>query len=179
MRHFFRAIAAAAIILLPIGVSAHLAGGDDVTKDGLILDFGYDPSPPVAGAPSTFAFNLADAGTDTAVAPDSVWVRFVKDGSAAFAGTFLPKDGSVAFTAVLPDPGTYAITARYSYKGREIEGSFSVTASPPAATVAPAPFSTTAATPAGGPDAARVLAAVAVALGAYLYGEYRGRRARK
>ncbi|HSD12340.1 MAG TPA: hypothetical protein VLC10_02165, partial [Patescibacteria group bacterium] len=104
MRNLFRAMTAAALILLPFAASAHLAGGDDVTKDGYILDFGYDPAPPAAGAPSTFAFNLADAATDAAVAPDSVWVRFVKDGSAVIAGTFQPKNGSVAFTAVLPDP---------------------------------------------------------------------------
>lgn len=178
MRALFRAAILATLVLLPVSASAHLAGGADVTKDGYILDFGYDPAPPVAGAPATFALNLADAKTMTAVRADGIWVRIVKDGAAVFAGTFKPVDGNATFTAVLPDEGRYDVTARFTRNGKTVEGAYSLTAAPRAAVaaIASAPPAAAADDAPDARNAARVFAAVAVALGAYLYGTYRGMR---
>lgn len=178
MRPLFRAAFLAALILLPLSASAHLAGGDDITKDGYILDFGYDPAPPVAGAPVTFAFNLADAASLRAVAADEIWVRIIKDGTAVFAGSLKPKDGNATLTTVLPDEGRHDVTVRFTRKGKTVEGSYVLTVAPRAAVtaIAAAPPASADADAPEARNAARVFAAVAVALGAYLYGTYRGMR---
>lgn len=179
MRDFLRAALLAALVLLPASASAHLAGGNDVTEDGYILDFGYDPAPPVAGEPVTFALNLADAKSMSAVPAIGIWVRIIKDGKAVFAGTFKPDNGNATFTAVLPDEGRYDVTARFILKDKTIENAFAVTAAPRGAVTAIAaapPTASDAADDHEARNAARVFAAVAVALGAYLYGTYRGMR---
>ncbi|HTM68475.1 MAG TPA: hypothetical protein VL426_04190 [Candidatus Binatia bacterium] len=150
MRKLIAALAASFMLLAGSPASAHLAGGDDIVVDGRILDFGYDPAPPVAGATTTFAFNLGDETTSKALAPESVWVRIAQGDAIAFAGTLAPANGSATVQAVLPSPGAYDVTARYSYGGRELDGTFQVTAAPAAASGtpephAPAPWSSTAA----------------------------------
>ena len=118
-------------LLMASPAAAHLSGGADVVVDGLILDFGYDPEPPEAGATTTLAFNLADEKTLEAVVPVSVWVRVAQGDAIAFAGTLTPANGSATVQTVLPSAGVYEVTARYVYGGREIEGKFAVSASPP------------------------------------------------
>lgn len=165
----------AAVLAFAAPASAHLADGADVVKDGIILDFGFDPGPPLAGQPATFAFNLADEKTGRTLEPDAVWVRISQGETIAFVGTLRPEHGNVTFQAVMPVAGKYDVVARYAYGGKTIEGAFGFEAasSPPAETIA-------AASPPPSPakndreGALRVLAAVAIAFAAYLFGRHQG-----
>ena len=111
-----------------------MAAGDDVVVGDYILDFGYDPAFPQAGGATTLAFNFADAKAQTALSPESVWVRISLGDKIVFSGVEAAQNGNVTMTFDFPEPGDYAIDASYRYQGNDIKTTFplKVSSLPPA-----------------------------------------------
>ena len=102
------------LILLCIPFSlAHLAGGEDVEKEGFIVDFGYEPGTVKEKQRSTLAFNLLNADTEELIEPSRVWVRISDKEDIVFAGNLAPQAKHVAFSYTFPRSGSYEITARF------------------------------------------------------------------
>jgi len=94
--------------------AAHLAGGDDITVDGYVVDFGYDPAEPSDADRTIIAINLLNATTNELIVPDSVWVRISNPEDITFAGTFFPESQHVSFTYKFPHGGDYDILIRFN-----------------------------------------------------------------
>ena len=106
------------ILFLAFGfVSSHLESGEDVRKNGYVIDFGYSPAEIISGNPSNFVFNLINETTEVFVNFTSLWVRISSEDEIIFAGDFFPKDSSVPFVFVFPDSGGYSIETEF-YNGQ-------------------------------------------------------------
>lgn len=98
------------LLALSTPVSAHLAGGQDVSVDGYIVDLGHTPATITAGDPTTFLFTLANKSQVNA---DSVWVR-IADETTQFTGTLKTNTfGSATMTQTLPRTGSYNVKTRF------------------------------------------------------------------
>src|SRR3990167_4477745 len=84
------------------GASAHLAGGEDRDLGEVIEDFGYDPSPIVAGGGGFFAFNFVRKQDQMPAPPASLWVRISQDDEILFSGTLAPEADHMVLSYVFP-----------------------------------------------------------------------------
>ncbi|MBS3084617.1 hypothetical protein J4411_01770 [Candidatus Pacearchaeota archaeon] len=92
---------------------AHLDAGEDVHKDGYIIDFGYSPSQISDGKPSNIVFNLVNETTEERINLTFIWVRISSEKEVVFAGEFYPEKGSTPFTFTFPHGGKYAIDIKF------------------------------------------------------------------
>lgn len=102
-------IIAAALLVLTPGVTAHLAGGEHVEKDGVIVDLGYTPEDIHANEPTTL---LVTAATNqTQVKADQAWIRIQQNNQTLLSTTVKPTEaGSAQLTYTFPDDGEAEIT---------------------------------------------------------------------
>lgn len=107
--------------------SSHLENGKDITKDGYIIDLGFSPKIIQKDKSANFAINLVNSTTEQSIDIDSTWVRISLSDNVVFAGEFVPKKGSVAFTYTFPKSGNYTIDIKF-YNGEYLveEQDFSV-----------------------------------------------------
>jgi len=117
MNRISTTIIAAALALLPLASSAHMAAGQDIEVDGYILDFGFAPELPVAGQLSDISINLVDAETEEPVDTDEAWVRIGGADGFVFSGRFRPVDGNVTFSIVIPEAGDQEVHVQFLQQG--------------------------------------------------------------
>lgn len=130
MRLFFVFLGIAAFLgFTPLLLSAHGFGGSlEVNTGEYLVDVGYQPITPSAGAPVSYDFLLAEAKTGRPVEFESVWVRIAKGKSTVFA-TGIKKAELGPTTLVYTYPGggqDYELSVRYEGpEGTLAEASFS------------------------------------------------------
>ncbi len=100
------------ILTLPLA-QGHLASGEDITKNGYIIDFGYEPENPRAGDQVKINVNLVNATTEKAIVLDNVWMRTSKNNTITDTGNYNPNVNNVITTQTFAEPGTYEITIRF------------------------------------------------------------------
>jgi hypothetical protein len=109
-----KAVALIAWLMLVIPLSfAHLAAGQDIEVDGYLVDMGQDPESITVGEPFTLMLGISNASTGEQLNPRKVWVRIMKDGTIAFAGTFSPEARSMSVVMSFPKEGVYTMDARF------------------------------------------------------------------
>lgn len=123
--------------LVPMSALAHGLGNSfEITKDGYLIDIGYDAEEIRAGETIRFDFNLyAPGGTETKLRDfTDAWVRIApQDGEGiVFAGDLhTPPFGATGMSFVLPREGLYELTVRYQENGEPIvEAAVPFTAGP-------------------------------------------------
>jgi len=95
------------IFVLSFCVQAHLDAGQDISKSGYIIDFGYTPSEISEGTSVNFALNLVNGTTEKPVEMDSVFTRISLGEKTVFAGEIFPKNGSTSFSYTFQKSGSY------------------------------------------------------------------------
>lgn len=111
MKYLFVALI---LFLTPLAyVSAHLAGGEDVTIGKYMIDFGYEPEQAQVLIPTLISFNLLDDVSKQPASFDSMWVRVSAHGEIYFTGTLKQEADNVLFRHTFPKEGEYEITARF------------------------------------------------------------------
>lgn len=94
------------------------------TKDGYLIDIGYDPEVPTQSDRVRFDFTVSQVDSATAVedpAYTDVWVRIMHGEELFFSGNIhKPIFGPTGFNVVFPDAGTYDITARFQSNGKKV-----------------------------------------------------------
>jgi len=101
------------LILFSFLVSAHLDSGEDLHKDGYILDFGYSPSQVQVTKPASLLFILVNETTEEPINYSSLFLRISSEKEVVFSGSFLPKNGGVSFVYTFSKPGKYTIDANF------------------------------------------------------------------
>lgn len=102
-------------------VSAHLDAGQDISKDGYTMDFGWAPEKIIANQQTSFVINFVNETTNFPANITSVWTRISLGDNVLFAGEFYPENASVPFEYTFPRDGNYTIDARFENKGEVIE----------------------------------------------------------
>ena len=108
------------------GASAHLAGGEDRDLGEVIEDFGYDPSPIVAGEGAFLSFNFVRKQDQMPAPPASLWVRISQDDDILFSGTLAPEAEHMVLSYVFPRAGRYQILTRFEDNDKKREEVFTL-----------------------------------------------------
>jgi hypothetical protein len=111
------------LLLLPL-TTAHLDSGEDIVKDGYLIDFGYSPEKPISDREVILAFNLVNDSTKEVIVPESVWIRFSQGDEIIFAGTFLPEAKHVNFINTFPEAGEYELDVEFDLGDKKVEANF-------------------------------------------------------
>lgn len=101
--------------------SAHLGAGEDLKKDGYIIDFGYSPKAIKSGYPVNFAINLVNETTKKPVEITSIWTRISKNEEILFAGEIAAEDSSVVFSYVPAYSGNYVFDFEFRQGNKVLE----------------------------------------------------------
>ena len=102
-------------------VLAHLESGEDITKDGYIIDFGFSPKIVQENQPSNFVINIVNSTNEQPINITSTWIRISLKDKIAFAGEFFSKQGGVSFTYTFPKTGNYTIDTKFYQNDLVIE----------------------------------------------------------
>lgn len=115
---------------------AHLEAGEDHSKNGYGIDFGFAPAHLKAGERANFLFELSDEETGEAAAFSSAWIRISDEKNIVFSGTVLQENGTVSFSYAFPRAGQHSIEVRFrDGENTLVEDSFSVLVEPAAESV--------------------------------------------
>ncbi len=114
-----------ALLLIPAS-TAHLAGGEDVTKQGYTIDLGYEPETLRAGGKASFKLSLVNASSNEPVSYESAWIRITRGEEIIFSGTLSPTMSSVTFSTTLHESGDYNVTTRFQNENTLTEHTFRI-----------------------------------------------------
>lgn len=114
--------------LLFSSVTAHLAAGEDITKNDYIIDFGFSPEELTTNKISFINVNLVNQTTKEDIIYSSAWVKISDNTSSVFTGVFHAKSGNINFQYLFPKKGNYTINIEFRNNKEEpiIDHSFNV-----------------------------------------------------
>jgi len=102
-------------------VLAHLDFGQDIIKNGHIIDFGFAPQEVVSLSSTNFVINLVNSTTEEPINLTSIWVRISSSKEIIFSGELSPKNASLPFTFTFPTGGNYSLDFQFKNNQKIIE----------------------------------------------------------
>lgn len=103
-----------ALVLIPATAGAHLSAGEDVVKENILIDFGYDPKELRVNESATILFNVVEEKSKKPITFDYGWVRIAADNTVLFSGNLAPAIPGNATMQFIPyQSGKIDITARF------------------------------------------------------------------
>ena len=100
---------------------AHLDAGEDISKNGYIIDLGYTPATIHTDEPANFVINFVNETTKERVNITSVWMRVLFKGEIIFAGELSPNNGGLVFTDTFHESGEYTLDLNFKAGDEVIE----------------------------------------------------------
>ncbi len=102
------------LLFLASLATAHLAGGEDKTLNGYLVEFGFEPETLFAQQHSFLSFNLVNASSLQPINYSSAWIRISQGNDVVFAASnLLPTFGNVALTYSFPSGGNYVVDVEF------------------------------------------------------------------
>jgi len=102
-------------------VLAHLDYGQDIIKNGHIIDFGFVPQEVVSLSPTNFVINLINSTTEEPINLTSILVRISSSKEIIFSGELFPKNASLPFTFTFPKGENYSLDFHFKNNQKIIE----------------------------------------------------------
>jgi hypothetical protein len=112
-----RELAITALLLATL-TAGHLAAGEDITKEGYVVDLGYEPAQPVTNQRTSFLLALVNATTQQPASQDSVHVRITRT-DVVFSGEFTARPNT-PFAYTFAQPGEYDMQVTFRNDGDDL-----------------------------------------------------------
>jgi len=93
--------------------SAHLDGGEEIIRNGYIIDFGHSPAVPLDRGTTLLSFNLVNASTEKPVDFDSAWIRISNSKEVFLSAIAKASNGNVFVDYSFPHKGKYEIKVQF------------------------------------------------------------------
>lgn len=93
---------------------AHLAGGQDITVDSYLIDFGYEPKEIYEGQKVLMSLNLVSADTKESQEFSHAWVQITREEKMIFSGNLHPQImGNITLQTLLEKAGEHEISVQF------------------------------------------------------------------